>query len=108
MVIGDNAPGAEQLGGCFGGSATNNATGALQLLDLGEGQQALTTAGGAASLMLGAGVSSNRNALVVGDGAASHGDGSVTAAGGFHGDGSGIRILNPCSDIGMGEFTSTP
>jgi hypothetical protein len=84
QVIGVGAHGAQQRGSSAPtATATNNGVGAVQLLDLTAGQKALTTSGGAASLMLGAGVASNKNAIVAGDGSVSHGDGSMTASGGF-------------------------
>jgi hypothetical protein len=86
MSIGADATGASQNGRVMElASATNNARGALQLFFLGIGQKALTTLGGAASILLGAGTSSNKNAIVAGDGQVSHGDGSITAGGGFYG-----------------------
>jgi hypothetical protein len=87
MTIGVLAYGASQSGR-VGSSATaaNNAVGAMQLFDLTVGQDAQTTVGGSASILLGAGVASNKNAIVAGDGQVSHGDGSITAGGGFYGN----------------------
>ena len=80
MSIGEGAYGASQSGSVANNaSATNNAVGAMQLFDLTSGQAALTTSGGKGSILLGAGVASNKNSIVVGDGNVSHGDGSVTA-----------------------------
>jgi hypothetical protein len=93
MEIGEDAFGASQKGHVQG-SATNNAAGAMQLLALTAGQHALTTSGGAGSILLGAGVASNRYSIVAGDGGESHGDGSITATGGFFGDGSGLTGLS--------------
>lgn len=61
-------------------SATNTGIAALQIFKLGTGQHALTTSGGESSFLLGAGVASNKNAIVAGDGQVSHGDGSISAA----------------------------
>lgn len=92
MYMGNEASGAEQAGYLASQStASNMAPASLQLFCFENRlspQHALTTVEGAASILLGAGVSSNRNAIVAGDGQASHGDGSITAGGGFHGDGS--------------------
>jgi hypothetical protein len=80
---------AQQYGYLFNASATNLGRGALQIFDL-TTQHALTTAGGAASILLGAGTSSNKNAIVActaAGGEVSHGDGSITAGGGFYGNG---------------------
>jgi hypothetical protein len=92
MSIDASAAGASQHGRVVAGydiaaipsTATNSGIGAMQLFDLTEGQQALTTDGGSASVLLGAGISSNKNAIVAGDGAVSHGDASITAAGGLY------------------------
>jgi len=72
------------------GAMTNLAKAAVQIACITTGQVAYTTVDGAASLMLGAGYSSNKNAIVVGDGQVTHGDGSITAGGGFYGNGSNI------------------
>lgn len=92
QVIGRSAYGASQNGALLSGAtATNNGVGAFQLFDLnGSNQTALTTADGDGSLLLGAGVASNRYAIVAGNGQASHGDGSITAGGGFYGSGSNL------------------
>jgi hypothetical protein len=87
QTIGEGAHGAQQRGYMQSNtSATNNGRGAIQLFDLTAGQAALTTTDGKASLLLGAGVASNKNAIVAGDGQVSHGDGSITAGGGFYGE----------------------
>jgi hypothetical protein len=104
MSMGVGAWGAQQHGGISvqetlsGNSectatATNNAKGAMQLFSLTNGQHAFTTTNGAASILLGAGTSSNRNAIVAGDGQESHGDGSITAGGGFYGSGGSLTGL---------------
>jgi len=62
----------------------------VQLLDLTNGQSAVTTADGDGSILLGAGTASNRYAIVAGDDQVSHGDGSITAGGGFWGDAAGL------------------
>ena len=87
MTIGVLAYGASQSGRVgSSATATNDAVGAMQLFDLTVGQDAQTTVGGSASILLGAGVASNKNAIVAGDGQVSHGDGSITAGGGFYGN----------------------
>jgi len=96
QTIGERAYGAQQRGQInVTATATNNGIGAVQLLDLTNGQQAVTTAGGAGSILLGAGTASNRYAIVAGDGQQSHGNGSITAGGGFWGSGAGIPDLVP-------------
>jgi hypothetical protein len=82
-IIGNNCYGASQFGYIYYGAATNDAIGALQLLNLSAGQSATITADGSASLGIGACVVSNKNSIVAGDGQQSHGAGSVTAGGGF-------------------------
>ena len=79
--IGQYAFGASQIGDVTvpSATATNNGVGAIQLMRLTSNQHALTTSGGQASILLGAGTVSNKNSFVAGDGNVSHGDGSVTA-----------------------------
>lgn len=93
MTIGDSAHAASQAGFSeeITATATNNGIAAMQLFHLTTGQRALTTSGGEASILLGAGISSNKNAIVAGDSQVSHGDGSVSASGGFWDN--GVRIL---------------
>ena len=91
-VIGNTAYGAVQRGRNSSGYATNNAVGAVQVFDLTMNQLALTTAGGAGSILLGAGTASNKYSIVAGDGQQSYGDGSIVAGGGFWDN--GIRITN--------------
>jgi hypothetical protein len=103
-VIGAYAYGASQRGyirdaGTQPPTAINHGRGAMQLFDLGSTMHALTTADGAASLLLGGGTASNRNAMVAGDGQESHGDGSITAGGGFWGSGAGVTDVN-ASNLG--------
>jgi len=106
QTIGDYAYGAQQFGWLDqDASAANNGVGAVQLLDLTEGQNALTTSGGKSSLLLGAGTASNRYAIVAGDGQESHGDGSITAGGGFYGDGSGLTGITAAQ---VGAVSNTP
>jgi hypothetical protein len=94
MVIGSGALGARQYGYVpSGAAATNRGVGAVQLLDLTTGQRAETTTGGDGSLLLGAGTNSHRYAIVAGDGQTSHGDGSITAGGGFYGAGTGLTAI---------------
>jgi hypothetical protein len=91
QTIGTGAFGAQQRGRvAASAAATNSGVGAIQLLELTAGQVADTTATGDASLLLGAGVASNKNSIVVGDGQESHGNGSITAGGGFYGSGASI------------------
>jgi hypothetical protein len=82
-IIGNMCYGASQFGYVFQAYATNDAIGAMQLLNLSAGQSATITADGSASLGLGACVVSNKQSIVAGDGQQSHGAGSVTAGGGF-------------------------
>lgn len=85
MVIENSAHSAQQHGQVANGAAaTNNGVGAIQLLNLSNGQKAYTTSGGSGSLMLGAGVSTNKYSIVAGDGQISHGEESITAGGGFY------------------------
>ena len=95
--IGTNASAATQIQSSPStsyGSMTNLAMSAVQIACITNGQVSYTTTNGAASLMLGAGYSSNKNAIVVGDGQATHGDGSITAGGGFYGNGAGITGIS--------------
>jgi len=92
MTIGANAYGAMQAGYLAGTNAfaTNNGNGAIQLVSLANGQRSLIESGGAGSILLGAGISSNRYAIVAGDNQVSRGDGSITAGGGFWGSALGL------------------
>jgi hypothetical protein len=95
--ISDFAHGAAQFGaiGVYS-SATNEGKGAMQLLNATPSvKHAWTTTNGYGSLMLGYGLSSNQYCIVAGNGAASHGNGSVTAVGGFWGPGTGITGMTP-------------
>jgi hypothetical protein len=83
-IIGNNCYGAAQLGFIYYAAATNDAIGAMQLLNLSAGQSAWITPDGSASLGIGACVVSNKQSIVAGDGQQSHGAGSVTAGGGFY------------------------
>ena len=84
MVIGRGAASASQFGQIVGGAlATNSGIGAMQIFSLIAGQAATTTASGASSLLIGAGTSSNKNCIVVGDLQQSHGSNSITSGGGF-------------------------
>lgn len=81
IVIGDNAYGAHQIGyTTTDSSATNEAVGAVQLINLMSGQQALTTPAAHGSLLLGPGTNSVAY--------------SVKAAGGFYGDGANVTNVN--------------
>ena len=94
QVIGNNVAGASQQGFVAAwASATNNGVGAMQILELFNGEHALTTSEGAASLLLGAGVVSHKNAIVAGNGGHSHGDGSITATGGFFGNATSASVV---------------
>jgi hypothetical protein len=83
-IIGNHCYGASQFGFLYYAFATNDAIGAMQLLNLSAGQSATITADGSASLGIGACVVSNKQSIVAGDGQQSHGAGSVTAGGGFY------------------------
>jgi hypothetical protein len=90
--IADSAFGASQHGEVAAGARAKNAgKGSMQLLCLTNAQSAILT--GEASIGMGACVVTNNQALVVGDGIASHGDRTVTAAG-FYGSGAGLGQLN--------------
>ena len=83
MTINAGSHGASQIGFLDAtSSATNSGVGALQLFEL-TSQNALTTSDGDGSILLGAGVASNRYAIVAGDNQISHGNESITAGGGF-------------------------
>jgi hypothetical protein len=82
-TIGYSCYGASQFGFVYQAAATNDAIGAMQLLNLSAGQTATITANGSASLGIGACVVSNKNSIVAGDGQQSHGDATITAGGGF-------------------------
>lgn len=100
QTIGYAAVGASQRGSIIANAAaTNNGVGAMQLFDLTSGQKALTTAGGDASILIGAGTASNKNAIVAGDGEVSHGDGSITAGGGFYGPSATLAAALTASNI---------
>jgi hypothetical protein len=92
MTIGPDAIGAQQRGSVRSASASalNYGVGAIQLIDLTSGQSALITPGGDASLSLGACVVYDKNSIVAGDDQESHGDGSITAGGGFYGSGANL------------------
>jgi hypothetical protein len=87
--------------GAFGplASVTNRGKGSLMLGNLSGGQRAIITDVGHGSLLLGAGVVSNSQSIVVGDDNASHGAKSVTAGSfwatglGFFGKGAGLTDL---------------
>jgi hypothetical protein len=100
MTIGGYASGAQQRGLVDSmASATNNAVGAMQLLNLLPGQSATITDTGSASIGLGACVVSNKQSIVAGDGQVSHGNGSITAGGGFFGNGAGLTNIT-ASQVG--------
>ena len=77
--------------GAFGSlsGVTNRGKGSLVLGDLSVGQRAVITEVGNAAILIGAGIVSNSQSIVVGDGNESHGNKSVTA-GSFWGTGSGF------------------
>jgi hypothetical protein len=90
--IASTAYGASQHGYvALSATATNNGIGSLQLVNLESNQTALIT--GHASIGLGASTVTNDQAIVAGDGLASHGKGTVTALG-FFGNGAGLTNLN--------------
>jgi hypothetical protein len=82
-IIGNYCYGASQFGYLYNAAATNDAIGAMQLLNLSAGQSAWITPDGSASIGLGACVVSNKHSIVAGDGQQSHGNNSITAGGGF-------------------------
>jgi hypothetical protein len=82
-IIGSQCYGAAQFGFVYQAAATNDAIGAMQLLNLSAGQSATITADGDASIGIGACVVSNKQSIVAGDGQQSHGNASITAGGGF-------------------------
>ena len=89
-----NAMGAGQCGYASntGASISNTAGhGSLQLFYFNTPKTSVVTSAGSASIVLGAGTASNMNSIVAGDNQVSHGDGSVSAGGGFWD--SGKRIL---------------
>ena len=106
MIIGDNANGAQQFGQVLSGYATNNAAGAMQLLNLTAGQVAYTTTNGTGSLLLGAGTASNKYCIVAGDSSVSHGDGSITGTK-IYGDGSGVTNIQSINVVGEQSKTIT-
>ena len=87
--------------GSFGplATVTNKGKGSLLLGNLSGGQRAVITEVGNASILIGAGMVSNNQSIVVGDDNASHGTKSVTAGSvwamgeGFFGNGSGLLNL---------------
>jgi hypothetical protein len=83
-IIGNYCYGASQFGMVYYAAATNDAIGAMQLLNLTAGQSATITADGDASIGLGACVVSNKQSIVAGDGQQSHGDATITTGGGFY------------------------
>jgi hypothetical protein len=106
-IIGNAVYGAGQFGWVgAGGSATNDGIGAFQLLVLGSNEVATTTSGGGGSILLGSGVASNYYAIAAGDGAVTHGNGSITAMGGFWGDMSHMYGLTPSQVIAAGGLTN--
>jgi len=87
--IGNEADGAVIRGYIESGTASVSGKGSMLLMNL-SGQSASIT--GNASLGLGAVTVSNDQAIVIGDGNESHGNGSMTADS-FHGDGSGLTNM---------------
>jgi len=82
MKVGSNAHGAMQRGVLDTTAvAENNAVGAIQLFNLASGQKVLTESAAAASLTIGAATNSHKNSIVVGDGAQSTSENSITVAG---------------------------
>jgi len=96
MASGGQGHGAVHLGGTFAGSyATNYGRGSIQLIDLSAGQVAYISQDADTAIGLGACTVSNKQSIVVGDGQESHGDGSVTAGGGFYGSGANLTGITP-------------
>lgn len=79
-----NGIGALQQGYNMSSTVLNQGgAGSIQLFNLTSGQTSLVTSAGNASIVLGGGTASNNNSIVAGDNQVSHGDGSITAGGGF-------------------------
>ena len=85
----------------------NRGNGSVVLGDLADGQAAVITAGSAGALVLGAGVASNAQVIVIGDGNVSHGVRSLTAdsvwgtGSGFHGSGAGLTGIPTAGVSGL-------
>ncbi len=82
--------------------ATNGGAGAVQLLDGPNAPSpatATTSADGGASLMLGFATITNKESIVAGTGQESHGDGSITAGGGFYGPSATLTATLTASNI---------
>jgi hypothetical protein len=93
MIMDVNSVGSVQRGYNLGGVVTNSgARGTVQLFLLTSGQTSKVSNVAHASIVLGAGSSSNQNSIVAGDGQVSHGDGSITAGGGFWDN--GVRLTS--------------
>jgi len=106
MAIVAGTVGAQQIGYIAAtATATTSGSGSMQLMSLTAGQDASTTIGGAASLLLGAGTASNKNSIVAGDGEQSYAAGSITAGGGFYGAATGLTAI-PGAQITAGTVTS--
>jgi hypothetical protein len=106
MEVGGLGHGALQLGGTFAGSyATNYGRGSIQLIDLSAGQVAYISQAADTAIGLGACTVSNKQSIVAGDGQESHGDGSITAGGGFFGSGANLTGITPAQ---VGAVSNTP
>ena len=100
--------------GSFGSLAavTNLGKGSLILGNLSTGQKAIITDVAHASILLGAGMVSNSQAIVVGDDNSSHGNKSVTAGSvwatgaGFFGNGSGLSNLREFDTNALADLTA--
>ena len=90
MSMFDYTSGSCQQGKNSGVVSNLGANGSIQLFDLASGTTSLVTSAGSASIVLGAGTSSNKNCIVAGDGSVSHGNGSITAGNGFYGSAYGL------------------
>jgi fibronectin-binding autotransporter adhesin len=112
MVIGPSATGAEIAGYAVdGGDAEINAIGAMIRGFLNDGDHALISAGGAGSILLGEGTITHPNSIVAGVGGldepvVSHGEGSITAGGGFWGNMANMTNLTPAQVVAAGGLTN--
>lgn len=104
-IVIDSAHGASIRGYFNASSVTNKGTGSIILGAL-SSQSALITVDGVASVLLGAGTISNKNSIVAGDNQESHGNGSITAGGGFYGNGAGLTGITASNITGVALTTS--
>jgi hypothetical protein len=91
-----------QYGGGLGGVTVDSPGSIVLIHSEVVGQSATIGENAGGSLVMGAATSTNKYAIVVGDGMTSRGEGSIVASGGFHGDAAnvtnitlqGLRLLN--------------